>query len=135
MTMGGGAGAVPGMLRASELESPAPLSHFLRKFGQSDRITIDGANTESDVTQALSLLNGHVERQIVNNAGSLIRSYLRKCATHEQKINMIYYSVLNRVPSPEEKARLLEEFKRDELGSEMNVLSAVLNSAEFLYVQ
>lgn len=135
MTMGGGAGGIPGMLRASELESPAPLSHFLRKFGQSDRITIDGANTESDVTQALSLLNGHVERQIVNNAGSLIRTYLRKCATHEQKINMIYYSVLNRVPTPEEKAKLIEEFKRDELGSEMNVLSAVLNSAEFLYVQ
>ena len=135
MMMGGGNGASGGLLRAAELESPAPVSHFLRKFGQSDRITIDGATTDTDVTQALTLLNGHVERQIVNNSSSIIRTYLRKCGTNDQKVNMIYYSVLNRIPTPEERARLVAEFERDSEAAEQTCLSAALNSAEFVYIQ
>jgi hypothetical protein len=135
MMMMSGRSSHGGMLRASELGSPAPASHFLRKFGQSDRITIDGASTDSDVTQALSLLNGHAERHIVNNAGSLIREFLRRCGTPEQKVNMIYYSVLNRVPTDAERAHLKAEFERDPSAAELTCLSAVLNSVEFIYIQ
>ncbi len=53
--------------RASEIASPAPAGHFLREFGQSDRETIENANLEPAVTQALSLMNGFLENRIANN--------------------------------------------------------------------
>ena len=37
----------PDMVRASELQSPAPAGHFLREFGQSDRDQIENANAET----------------------------------------------------------------------------------------
>ena len=43
--------------RASELPSPAPAKHLLREFGQSDRETIENANTDPAVTQVLHLMN------------------------------------------------------------------------------
>jgi hypothetical protein len=135
MMMSGGRGDDSQLLRASELRQPASPEHFLRKFGQSDRVTIDGSNTESDVTQALSLLNGVAERAVVNNAGALIRTFLRKCSTSDQKVNMIYYSILNRVPSPEEKAPLLAELDANPGQGELTLLSAALNSVEFIFIQ
>ncbi len=49
--------AIRGIARASELPSPALPNHFLQKFGQSDRISIDGATNEGSLTQTLQLLN------------------------------------------------------------------------------
>ena len=59
-------------MRASELRSPMPNGHFLRQFGQSNREVIENSSTDSDVTQILSILNGHVERHLISNGNSKI---------------------------------------------------------------
>jgi hypothetical protein len=58
--------AILGMARASELPSPAPPNHFLRKFGQSDRISIDGATNEGSLTQTLT----DAQRSDANDGGN-----------------------------------------------------------------
>ena len=55
-----------GLVRASELPSPAPNGHFLREFGQSDRETIQNANFDTSVAQALGLLNGKITDDVLN---------------------------------------------------------------------
>ena len=55
------------LVRASELQSPAPAGHFLREFGQSDRDQIENANSEAAVTQILSLMNGQIQKKIIEN--------------------------------------------------------------------
>ena len=51
-------GMSAGMVRASEVISPAPAGHFLRQFGQSDREIISSSTEEASISQALRLLNG-----------------------------------------------------------------------------
>ena len=64
---GGSPGAVKGIARASELESPAPKGHVLQIFGQSDRDLLDSATREANATQVLSMMNGQVEKLVVAN--------------------------------------------------------------------
>ncbi|MEO0417112.1 MAG: DUF1553 domain-containing protein, partial [Verrucomicrobiota bacterium] len=59
--------------RASELRSPAPLGHFLREFGQSDRELIENASDGAAVTQALALLNGPITGAVTNRYSVLMR--------------------------------------------------------------
>ena len=62
----------PGLVRASELQSPAPVGHFLREFGQSDRDQIENANSEPAVTQVLALMNGQIEKTIISNPRTVL---------------------------------------------------------------
>ena len=65
-------------MRASELRSPMPNGHFLRQFGQSNREVIENSSTDSDVTQVLSILNGHVERHITANGSAKVFRVIKK---------------------------------------------------------
>ncbi|MEQ1853571.1 MAG: DUF1549 domain-containing protein, partial [Chthoniobacteraceae bacterium] len=52
------------LARASELPQPAAETHFLRLFGQSDRLIADTATTDGSVPQALMLMNGSAGKLI-----------------------------------------------------------------------
>ena len=92
------------LLRASELPSPAPADHFLRIFGQSDRDLIDSGHTEAAVTQALFLLNGFVDRELLREKTPLFNAVL---ATRDAdgRIDTLWQAVLTRPPTPVEKTR------------------------------
>lgn len=53
-------------MRAAEIESPAPLGHFMREYGQSDREFFENRNSKASVPQALALINGELLPQIVD---------------------------------------------------------------------
>lgn len=123
------------LLRASELPSPAPANHFLRKFGQSAREVIEGQTTESDVTQILSLINGHVESNIIGNGSAVIYQNMEKAATPEEKIEVAFLSTLTRRPTSEE----MEIFKNNveavgERGYD-DLVWTLFNTNEFIFVQ
>ncbi len=133
MMMGGGGSDFGGKARASELQSPMPAGHFLRQFGQSSREVIEGASTESDVTQVLSILNGEVERNLVSNDGAYIFKQLEKGKTPEEKIKILFMSILTRSPDADEMAMMLEEVKANGSKGYKNIMSALICTSEFMF--
>jgi hypothetical protein len=121
------------LLRASELPSPTPPQHFLRKFGQSSREVIEGSSAESDVTQVLSLINGHVERNIVGDSRAVVYQAIDAAATPEEKVKAAFIAILTRYPTPAELDLMLPEAKKGREGIK-NMIYALLNSNEFMFV-
>ena len=89
------------LMRAAEIETPAPPGHFLREFGQSDREVIENSSNESSVPQALTLLNGVFYKALFDPRSPLSENLL-KANTTEAKIHVLFLSILNRNPSAEE---------------------------------
>ena len=88
--------------RASEWKSPARLGSTLQNFGQSRRQTIDGANTDATIPQALSLMNEELINTIKEN--SYLGNLLKTRSSLSAKIQLIYQAVLTREASKEELA-------------------------------
>jgi hypothetical protein len=122
-------------VRASELPSPAPRQHLLYLFGQSDRLVVDGASREPNVGQVLSLMNGYVQKQLVNNSGARLYKSLDGASTDEEKIRRLYVTILSRPPSPEEMGWMTEEVKASGEDGYRNIVSALVMSSEFLFLQ
>ena len=128
--------APPGELgtlaRASEIT--ARPGSFLRTFGQSDREVIENASDEATVPQALELLNGPVSAALAN-PGSALAKQLQTATSPEGRIETIYTAMLSRKPSPEETARLLQEVSANGEKAYDDIVWAVLNGSQFLFVQ
>lgn len=123
--------------RASEIPTPAPNDHFLTVFGQSQRgAAIDEASVEGTVSQALELLNGKVQEQIVHNPDAAVNKVLNKIEGTEERIRTVFLTVLNRIPDEEEfkfcidlaeKADSEESFFR-------NLVAGLISSQEFYFI-
>lgn len=87
--------------RASELQTPAQPGHFLQEFGQSDREITDNANRHASVTQALTLLNGTFYGALFNKESPLMKK-LDEAISPNDKIDVLFLSILNRMPTSEE---------------------------------
>jgi len=123
------------MVRASELPSPAPREHFLYLFGASDREVVDGASREPNVGQVLSLMNGFVQKELVNNASAHLYKSLEGASSEKEKIRRIYIAILGRPPSDEEMTWMLDEVKNQAEDGYRNIVSALVMSSEFLFLQ
>ena len=122
-------------VRASELPSPAPRSHFLFLFGQSERDVVEASSREPNVGQVLSLMNGFVQRQLVNNPDAHLYKGLAGANTDEEKIRRIYVAILNRPPTAEEMGWMKDEMKASGESGLRNIVSALVMSSEFLFMQ
>lgn len=122
-------------VRASELPSPAPRDHFLYLFGASDREVIDSATREPNVGQVLSLMNGFVQRELVNNPNAHLYKSLAGADTSQEKIRRLYIAILNRTPSEKEMSWMLDEVKNQGEAGYKNIVSALVMSSEFLFLQ
>ena len=122
-------------VRASELPSPAPRDHFLYLFGQSDRMVVEGASREPNVGQVLSLMNGCVQRQLVNNSSAHLYKSLDGAKTDEEKIRRLYLAILNRPPTADEMGWMKDEVKTQGEEGYRNIVSSLVMSSEFLFLQ
>jgi Protein of unknown function (DUF1549)/Protein of unknown function (DUF1553) len=121
------------LLRASELPSPAPSSHFLRTFGQSDRELIDNSTTDAAVTQALALMNGMVEVDILTNR-SVLYGNVMKVSGAEDKAKALWMTILSRQPTMQEMTMASRLLAIDKNAAN-DLAWALINSREFLFVQ
>lgn len=121
-------------LRASELGSPAPRGHFLRTFGQSDRDTIENANPEASVPQALNLMNGPVASALIQPT-SVLAQNVSKPARIEEKIDTVYLSLLSRRPTNNERQLLMQVANQRGDKAVADMVHALLNTGEFLFVR
>ena len=122
-------------VRASELPSPAPRDHFLYLFGASDREVVDAFSREPNVGQVLSLMNGFVQRELVNKPSAHLYKSLEGATTDKEKVRRLYIAVLNRPPSGEEMSWMLEEVQKQGDAGYRNIVSALVMSSEFLFLQ
>jgi hypothetical protein len=125
-----------GMVRASELPSPAPRDHLLYLFGASDREVVEAASREPNVGQVLSLMNGFVQQRLVNNAGAHLYRSIEGVESDREKIRRLYLTILSRPPSDDEMSWMLEEIStRGAAEGCRNIVSALIMSSEFLFLQ
>jgi len=122
-------------VRASELPSPAPRDHFLYLFGASDRDVVDGASREPNVGQVLSLMNGFVQRELVHQPKAHLYQSLADASSDREKIRRLYVAILTRPPTEVEMAWMLDEVKNQGEEGFRNIVSALVMSSEFLFLQ
>ena len=123
------------LVRASEIPTPLPLGHFLRQFGQSDRETIEGGREVATVPQILAMFNGPITH-IMLKKGSVVYDNMVE-AGPQNAIDVLFLSVLTRKPSSTDRDLAKDEINhnvRSEVGYG-NVLWALLNTREFLFIQ
>ncbi|MBA3707264.1 MAG: DUF1549 domain-containing protein [Planctomycetes bacterium] len=122
------------LVRASELQSPAPPGHLLRVFGQSDRELIENATADPAVTQALTLLNGFVDRELANTRSALYR-VMTTAGDEPGKIRNLFLAILNRQPTADELAKFLAYTASAGADAHGDIAWALVNSDEFRFVQ
>lgn len=123
------------LARSSELPSPLPPDHFLRKFGQGDRESIEGDSTEPTVPQILTMFNGPFTHMMLED-GSVIHDNLSRSRDARDALNVMFLSILNRPPTGRDREVGLSEMGRDDaVMGYGNVVWALINTREFLFIQ
>ena len=123
-----------GLVRASELSSPAPAGHPLQIFGQSDRELIDNDTTAPNTQQFLFLMNAPILHHEVMKRAPFLEK-VRSAKNQSDKIDLVYLATLNRSATPKEQQHLEIMLKDKNLSIEKTVLWSLLNSQEFVFVQ
>ena len=120
------------LARASELPQPAAETHFLRVFGQSDRLIADTNTTDGSVPQALLMMNGGVGQLVSDpNCAAVVAASTGKTAA--EKIDTLYLSFLARRPNADERTAAQSALSS---GLGLNDLAWTLaNTREFLFIQ
>ncbi len=120
------------LARASELPQPSSETHFLRLWGQGDRLLADSATNDGSVPQVLQMMNGSVGK-LVSDVRSAAVLDAMKAKTPEGEVTSLYLSYLSRKPSNKE---LISATKSLQGGLALTDLAWVLaNTREFLFVQ
>lgn len=118
------------LARASELPQPAPENHFLRLFGQSDRLVSGNNTTDGSVPQMLQLMNGPVQEIITGRSAALVHAI--KATKPEDQVTSLYLGFLSRQPTAEEQAKAATAMNHG-LGIP-DLAWVLLNSREFLFI-
>lgn len=122
------------LARASELPTPTPPGHFLRQFGQSDRELISAASTDGSVPQALQMFNGPITHMLLDERSMMYKNVVARKERGEQ-IDVIFKSVLGRAASREESKVAGAEIQARGPAGYGNVIWALVNTREFLFIQ
>lgn len=124
-----------GLVRSSYLQSPAPGGHLIRQFGGSDRLQIDNSNSEPNTTQVLNLLNGFVEKNILNNKEADFIVSMKDEKSKNKQIENVFMSILGRKPNSRELSDLKGFLDDGDENSYKHVAWILLNSHEFMFIK
>jgi hypothetical protein len=121
--------------RAYLIDSPAPMGHFLRVFGQSDRELPDNSSDRASITQAMTLLNDDLVAGLSNPFSQIMRDCRDR--SFRERIDVVFRTLLSRLPTDAEVVVFdqIADEGRQSSKSTGTLLRAVLNSREFLFIQ
>lgn len=122
------------LARASELPLPLPADHFLRQFGQGDRELIEAETTDGSVSQILTMFNGEITHMMLET-GSVIYDDTIKAESIDRRIDVIFLSILSRRATSAEDEIARAEIKASGNAGYGNVIWALINTKEFLFIQ
>jgi len=130
----------PGMplgTRACELADPPTDHYFLKVFGQPQREMACQCerSSESNLSQALQMINGPVVHNKLRADNGRIATMLKENKSEEEIITALYLAALSRVPSAEEMTASKQHIaaQQDRRQAFEDVGWAILNSKEFLF--
>ena len=89
------------------MPAPAPEGHFLRVFGQTARVDLGEARSQSpSMRQALMMLNGKIthEASRVGELETMHTLLTGKTADLDKAVNLAYLEIMTRKPSAAEVA-------------------------------
>jgi hypothetical protein len=120
------------LARASELPQPSSETHFLRLWGQGDRLLADSATNDGSVPQVLQMMNGSVGKLVADVRSAAVMDAM-KAKTPDGEVTSLYLSYLSRKPTNKELTAASKSLKD---GLALTDLAWVLaNTREFLFVQ
>jgi len=119
------------LARASELPQPSPESHFLRVFGQGDRLLADSATFDGSVPQVLQLMNGAVGRTVSDPKATAV-VLASGAGSPAAQVDALYLSFLARHPRPEELAKSTQALAAGLTPADLAWVLA--NTREFLFL-
>ena len=122
------------LARASELPSPVPANHFLRTFGQSNRELISASSKMGSVPQVLFMFNGPISHMILEKNSTMYNN-VKRTSTISAGTRIVFRTILNRDPDAEEASLAAEEIKKNGFPGYGNVIWALVNTREFLFIQ
>ena len=122
------------LVRASELPQPLPGGHFLREFGQSDRSVICDSHTEGTVPQLLAMFNGPVTHMMLEEGSVIYLEIMSRKQVNDQ-IDAVFLALLSRHPTDAERTTASREVREAKNAGLGNVIWALLNTREFLFIQ
>ena len=120
------------LARASEIQQPAKESHFLRHFGQSDRMIADANSVEGGVPQALLMMNGDVQSIVTGHKSALMQETMAHSNPRKQ-IAHLYLCFFGRSASEAEISEMERKLKEDVAIGDL--AWAFLNTREFIFIQ
>ena len=128
---------LPAGTRATQLPSPDADHGFLKVFGQPPREMACQCerSTDSNLSQALQMINGPLIHEKLQNEGNRIRSLVEAGKDNAQIVNELYQVALCRLPQAEEidAAEKHIAAQEDRVKALEDVCWALLNAKEFLF--
>lgn len=130
----------PRFTSAMRMASPAPVGHFLRVFGQTDRDTLEERRDHSpSMRQALMMLNGKLTNEAAR-VGALepVHALLvGEKADLDAAIKLVYREALTREPTAEEmvEAKQIAKEAANPLDGIADLRWALFNSNEFRFIR
>jgi hypothetical protein len=128
---------LPAGTRAVQLPDSDINHPFLKTFGQPARELACECERESDsnLAQALQLINGPTINEKVRHADNRIGRLLKTKTSELEMLNDLYLSTLSRQPTPEDVKVALDHVKRaaDKRKAWEDVQWALFNAKEFLF--
>lgn len=122
------------LLRASELPQPERGGHFLAEFGQSTRQLIDGGSKVGSVPQVLMMMNGGAQEMLTNRQSLIFRA-MDKFDKPEEKTEALFLSVMSRKPTERELEIARREVEANGEQGYANMIWALINTREFIFIQ
>jgi hypothetical protein len=123
--------------RATQLPDSDVAHPFLKTFGQPARELACECERESDsnLAQALQLINGPTINEKVRNPNNRIGRLLKEKRPEVEMLDELYLSTLSRLPNQENVKVALEHIARapDKLKAWEDIQWALLNAKEFLF--
>lgn len=137
MAAAGKKNAPPVLLRASEQRLPAAVGSFLYSFGQSDKRFIENSSREGTIPQVMMLLNGNLTNKVMSAKTTALVRHAQDESSHDQGIDLIFQSVLCRLPQPHERdyADKLVRGGQGGAADYSDLIWALLNTHEFMFIQ
>jgi hypothetical protein len=130
---------LPSGIRPIQLPDPEVSSEFLDIFGRPRRLIPCecSRNNESNVTQALNLMNSEFVQGKIAAPGGRVAN-LFALVPMEQAVVNLYYATLSRPPLDSEKSAAIEMIRQRPEGEPRrkvleDLLWTLLNSREFLF--
>jgi hypothetical protein len=129
----------PRFTSSMRMASPAPVGHFLRVFGQTDRTALDERRDHSpSMRQALMMLNGKLTNEAarVGPLEPVANLITGPKADVDAAVKLVYREALTREPTAEEMADAKTIIKEAGTPAEglADIRWALFNSNEFRFI-